>query len=88
MCLVEISGDGCASCVALMPEVKEAAKNLNLRALRIDAGDCGKLLEEWGIERLPATVLEKDGKPIAKCYGYQPQEILELWAADKLGLPE
>lgn len=84
VCIAEISGDGCANCEALFPEVSAVAESLGIRAVRIDAAECGRLLEEWQIERIPATVILKDGVAAGRCYGYQPREILALWAESKL----
>ena len=38
----------------------------------------------YGIERVPTLILLKDGEETARCTGYQPEEILELWLDAKL----
>lgn len=83
--LIEISGGGCAGCEELMPSVRAVAEKLGLPFLRIDCGEAGTLLSEWGIEKIPATVLCDGGKSVCVCYGYQPEEILELYLEAKLG---
>ena len=32
-----------------------------------------------GIDRVPTLIVLKDGAEAARCTGYQPEEILELW---------
>lgn len=82
--LIEISGGGCAGCEELMPAARSVAEKLGLKFCRIDCGALGTLLSEWGVEKVPATVLSDGNKAIAKCYGYQPEEILELYIEAKL----
>ena len=82
--LIEISGGGCAGCEELMPAAKRVAENLGIPFLRIECSVAGTLLSEWGIEKIPATVLADGKKPVCKCYGYQPEEILQLFLEAKL----
>lgn len=83
-CLIEISGEGCAGCEAVLPVAREVAEELGLRFLRIEAAECRRLIEKWSVEKLPATVLCRDGEAICKCYGYQPKEILLIYLEEFL----
>ena len=42
------------------------------------------LMEEWEIEKVPTILLMDDGEIFARCSGFQPEEILELWLDAKL----
>lgn len=81
--LIEVTG-GCAACEELAPVVKSVADALGLGFVRIEYADLGKLLADWQVERIPATLLCDGGRAICKCYGYQPEEILRLYIEDKL----
>lgn len=82
--LVEVSGDACAGCLALLPELRETAQKFQLGFVRLDIQSNPEAIEKYRIEKIP-TVLLLDGEEIiAKCSGYQPQEILELWVEAKL----
>ncbi|MCD8205471.1 MAG: hypothetical protein LUD29_02515 [Clostridia bacterium] len=76
--LLEITGD-CAQCYEAVPDAKEAARALGIGFEEVVAGGDGEIVRENAIEKLPALLLMFDGKEIARCYGYQPEEILELW---------
>ena len=82
--LYEIGGASCAACYALMPSAREAAQNLGIPFYYLDADSAADLIEEWGINSVPALVLCDGGKNIACVYGYQPPEILEIWLESKL----
>ena len=36
-------------------------------------------VQALGIDRVPTLIVYRDGEEIARCTGYQPEEILELW---------
>ncbi|MCM1438923.1 MAG: thioredoxin family protein [Roseburia sp.] len=83
-CLIEISGEGCEACLALMPNCRQVAEDFNLKFVRISIQDCPEIISEFQVTRIPTVVLAEDGREIAKCSGYQPPEILELWVEAKL----
>lgn len=85
-CLIEISGEGCDACYVVVPECREVAREFGLKFVRISAEDNPQAIEEFSVERIPTIILAEDGKVIAKCSGYQPFEILELWVQTKLGI--
>ena len=84
-CLIEISGEGCDACLAVMPCCSEIAKNFNLKFVHIRIEDDPSVVGRYNLERIPTIILAEDGEPFAKCSGYQPPEILELWVQAKLG---
>ena len=85
-CLIEISGEGCDACLAVLPNCGQVAENFGLTFVKINIQDCPEVVEKFEISKIPSIVICEDGKEIAKCSGYQPLEILELWVQAKLGL--
>lgn len=83
-----VSGEGCANCVTMLPAVnKVSAKypDVAVGVIEIDGGSA-EFLQEYEIEKVPTVVLFKNGEVVAKVSGYQPDEIFEIYVADKLGL--
>lgn len=85
-CLIELSGEGCDACLAVMPNCARIAESFGLNFVKINIQDCPEAVEKYQISRIPSIVLTEDGREIAKCSGYQPLEILELWVQAKLGI--
>lgn len=83
-CLIEISGEGCDACLAVMPNCGKVAEDNGLKFVKIDLQSCPEVVERFNITKIPSIVLAEDGKEIAKCAGYQPLEILELWVQAKI----
>ncbi len=83
-CLIEVSGEACAACLAVMPNCAEVARSFGLKFVKISVEDNPEVVEEFGLERIPSIIIAEDGREIAKCSGYQPLEILELWVEAKI----
>ncbi|MGN0813296.1 MAG: thioredoxin family protein [Candidatus Coproplasma sp.] len=83
-CLIEIGGDSCASCLAVMPNCNAVALSFNLNFVKLDVEEDAELVKNFNVDRIPSIILWDEGKILAKCSGYQPQEILELWVEAKL----
>jgi len=43
-----------------------------------------ELMEEWDVTRVPTILLIDDGEIFARCAGFQPEEILEIWLDAKI----
>lgn len=84
-CLIEIGGDSCVGCLAVMPNCKQVAQKFGLQFVKLDVEEDEEQVKTFNIDRIPTIILWCDGKVIAQCHGYQPQEILELWIEAKLG---
>ena len=86
LCCVEVSGESCANCLTLMPILQELCENRKeLRLVHIEADySTLVLMEEWGVAKVPTILLMEDGEIFARCSGFQPEEILELWLDAKL----
>lgn len=83
---MEISGESCANCLTLMPLLKgliEAREDIKLVHVEADFTTVG-LMEEWEVEKVPTILLMDDGEIFARCSGFQPEEILEIWLDAKI----
>jgi thioredoxin-like negative regulator of GroEL len=83
---VEISGESCANCLTLMPILQElvGARN-DIRLVHVEADYTTlPLMEVWEVEKVPTILLTDDGEIFARCSGYQPEEILEIWLDAKI----
>ena len=86
LCCVEISGESCANCLTLMPVLQSiCAERKDVRLVHVEADfSTTELMEEWGVDRVPTILLTDDGEIFARCAGFQPEEILEIWLDAKL----
>ncbi len=86
LCCVEVSGESCANCLTLMPILKDiCSARGDVRLVHVEADYTTlPLMEEWEVEKVPTILLVDDGEIFARCAGYQPEEILELWLDAKL----
>ncbi len=86
LCCVEISGESCANCLTLMPILKDICDSRgDVRLVHVEADFTTlPLMEAWEVEKVPTILLVEDGEIFARCSGYQPEEILELWIDAKI----
>ena len=86
LCVVEISGESCANCLTLMPILKnlcEARGDIRLVHIEADYTTLA-LMEALDVEKVPTILLMEDGETFARCSGFQPEEILEMWMDAKI----
>ena len=86
LCCVEISGESCANCLTLMPILDRLiSERDDIKLVHIEADyTTTALMEEWDITKVPTILLTDDGEIFARCSGFQPEEILELWLDAKI----
>lgn len=86
ICCVEVSGESCANCLTLMPILKSLCESRSdVRLVHVEADySTLALMEAWEVEKVPTILLMDDGEIFARCSGYQPEEILEIWLDAKL----
>lgn len=82
--ITEISGDSCASCHALLPQLNAIAARNGIGFERIDIETSPEVIQKYSVDRIPTIILSDGDKVIGKCSGYQPEEILSLWVEAKL----
>ncbi len=83
---MEISGESCANCLTLMPILQELCQSRSdVRLVHIEADySTTELMEEWEVMKVPTILLMEDGEIFARCAGFQPEEILEIWLDAKI----
>lgn len=86
ICVIEISGESCANCLSLMPVLQNIVSGRDdCRLVHIEASeDTVELMELFEVLTAPTILVTKDGEIKARCKGYQPEEILELWLDAKI----
>ena len=86
LCCVEVSGEDCANCLTLMPILRELCDARgDVRLVHVEADySTMPLMEKWEVEKVPTILLLDDGEIFARCAGFQPEEILEIWMDAKI----
>lgn len=86
ICVVEISGESCANCLSLMPVLNNIiSQRDDCRLVHIEASEeTVDLMELFDVLTAPTILLTLDGEIKARCKGYQPEEILEIWLDAKI----
>ena len=86
LCCVEISGEDCANCLTLMPILQRLCEHRDdIRLVHVEADySTLPLMEEWDVRKVPTILLMDNGEIFARCNGFQPEEILELWLDAKI----
>ena len=84
--VVEVSGESCANCLTLMPILHNLVSKRDDCVLHhIEAGyDTSELLDRFMIETIPTILILNDDVVEARCRGFQPEEILEIWLDAKI----
>ena len=85
--VVEVSGESCANCVSLMNVlniIADSRKDFTLLHLEAEESTM-ELLEKFKVETIPTVLVMYNQEIEARCRGYQPEEILELWLDAKIG---
>lgn len=84
--VLEVSGESCANCLTLMPLLYNlVSKRNDCKLLHLEATEeTLPLIHMFEIEAVPSILIMNDKKVFARCRGYQPEEILELWLDAKL----
>ena len=75
--IVSISGNGCASCVAMHDVINKYADIAKIYF--IETQDFPQLLDHYKIEQTNVTIFLHYGKMIGNVKGYQPEEIFGLY---------
>ena len=83
--LLEVSGESCANCLTLLPLVNRlaAARGLEVGHLEVNEANAQRV-RSLQVDRVPTLIVFRDGKEVARCTGFQPEEILELWLDAKI----
>ena len=84
--VVEVSGESCANCLTLMPILDRLVSNMkDVNLFHIEAdNDTMPLIEKFEIMAVPTILVMYNQEIKARCKGFQPEEILELWLDAKV----
>ncbi len=84
--IVEVSGESCANCLSLMPILQNyVSKRDDVVLHHIEVGnDTEEMVKYFEITSVPTILVLKDLKVYARCRGYQPEEILDIWLDAKI----
>ena len=83
--LLEVSRESCANCLTLLPLVNPLAAARGLEVGHPEATEAkAQRVRSLQVDRVPTLIVFRDGKEVARCTGYQPEEILELWLDAKI----
>lgn len=83
---IEFSGEDCGACRSLLPvlhSLLDGRTDIALSHVEVTP-DEKELIQAFEVEYVPTIVLCDDGEVFARCHGFQPEEILELWIDGKL----
>ena len=84
--VVEVSGEGCANCISLLPIVNKlvgSRTDCELHHIELTE-ETLPLMEKFGVQAVPTILILYNQDVYAKCRGYQPEEILEVWLDAKI----
>ena len=84
--VVEVSGEGCANCISLLPVVNKLVGNrtdCKLHHIELTE-ETLPIVEKFGVVAVPTILILYNQEVFAKCRGYQPEEILEIWLDAKI----
>lgn len=84
--VIEFSGESCANCYSLIPILNSIMKNFEdaiLEHVEVTPENIREV-EKYDIDRVPTIIVLKDNVEIARCRGYQPEEILAIWLENKI----
>lgn len=84
--IVEVSGESCANCISLIPilnKIVGVRNDCKLHHLEVSE-DTMPLVEAFDVQAVPTILILMDDIVEAKCRGYQPEEILEIWIDAKI----
>lgn len=84
--IVEVSGESCANCLTLMPILDRLVSKMDgVNLFHIEADkDTMPLIEKFEIMAVPTILVLYNQEIKARCKGFQPEEILELWLDAKV----
>ncbi len=82
--IIAITNETCASCISLKSILNSLIQNFKDVNLEYYDKDYEELINRYKIERLPVIIVMNNKNEIARCYGNQNDEILNIWLEDKI----
>lgn len=84
--IVSLSGQGCAGCITMYQTVKNFIQKypqVSCENIELDQSN-QTIVEEYEISKVPSVLLFDGHTLVAKIQGFQPDEIFEYYAVEKL----
>ena len=80
--LVDYYADWCGPCQAMRPTLEkfETEYKDKIEIKRVDVDKNEQLAMQAGIMGIPAFVISRDGKEVARKSGAMPYEVFKVWA--------
>ena len=84
--IIEVSGESFSNCLTLMPILDRLVSKMDgVNLFHIEAdNDTMPLIEKFEIMAVPTILVLYNQEIKARCKGFQPEEILELWLDAKI----
>ena len=78
--LVDFWAEWCGPCVALAPAIDELAETYEgqVKVSKMDVDSNHNIPAQYGIRGIPTVILFKDGEPVDRFTGNNPQQIKEM----------
>ncbi len=85
--LVDVWAPWCGPCRSMAPNFEKAAAALepDVRLLKLNADEEGEIARELGVSGIPALILIKGGRPVARTAGAMPAQTIVDWTRQNLG---
>jgi thioredoxin len=79
--LVDFWASWCAPCTALGPVLERVSSDFGEEIIfaKINIDDSPVTAQEFSIDRIPAVILFKEGKPVSGFLGVRPEEEIREW---------
>jgi thioredoxin 2 len=84
--LVDVWAPWCGPCRSMAPNFEKAAEALepDVRLLKLNADEEGEVARQLGVSGIPALILFKGGKPVARTSGAMPAQTIVDWTRQNL----
>lgn len=84
--VLDFWAEWCPPCKVMDPTVQELGKELagKVEFVKINVDEQGELTQKYGVMSIPAYVIEKDGKEVARTTGARPKEEFKSWIKEQL----
>jgi len=85
--LVDFFTEWCSPCFILTPVLEKLANDFQGKIIftKANLDNTPLTAQKFGIDKIPAVVLFKEGKPVSGFFGLRPEPIIKEWLENILG---